>query len=128
MVKRRNDGLGDGMGDDGGLGEEEWRRAAADEETAEGLADAAEAVEAAEIEELRAKFRDQVNAGDQLTNLYGSADLNMMEGAIGLHEMFRSYVMAGFERGEALWIIAATMTGGPRLPSYIERRAREMDE
>lgn len=97
--------------------EELAARRAADAETAEGLADA----------ELRRQLRDQMNAGEDLTGMMGG-DLNMVESAIAVHEMYQSYVRAGFERAEALWLVATVMTGGPRLPAYLEQLLRGLHD
>jgi len=38
----------------------------------------------------------------------------LAEGAAQVHELFLSYVLAGFSEPQALYLVACVMTGGPK--------------
>ena len=48
--------------------------------------------------------------GDDTNNPFGE----MAQAATAMHEMFLSYLAAGFTEGQALYLVACLACGGPR--------------
>lgn len=50
--------------------------------------------------------------GEEVTNPFSE----LATAATAMHEMFLSYVAAGFTEAQALWLVVCIAVGGPREP------------